>query len=227
MKKAVITGASRGIGRSIAEKLSDEYELILICRNNSDLMSDLPGRHFTGDVGDYGFVKEVFNDLTQVDLLINNAGIASFDLIQDMTPKRWDEVIRTDLTSVYNTCHFASKLMIPVHSGRIINISSVWGAFGSSCESAYSAAKGGINSFTKALARELAPSGIAVNALAPGVIDTDMNRHFSDEELSDLTGNIPAGRMGTPDEVAEAVLCLSKMPVYLTGQIISIDGGFV
>ncbi len=227
MKKAVITGASRGIGRAIAEKMSAEYELILICRNNPDLMSGLPGRHFTGDVGNYDFVKSVFEDLDRVDLLINNAGIASFDLIQDITPDRWDEVIRTDLTSVYNTCHFAAKLMIPEHSGRIINISSVWGACGSSCESAYSAAKGGINSFTKALAKELAPSGIAVNALAPGVIDTDMNKHFSDDELSDLTESIPAGRMGTPEEVAEAVFYLSKMPVYLTGQIISIDGGFV
>ncbi len=226
MKKALITGASRGIGRAIVEKLKDEYELFLICKNNSDLMSDLPGRHYAGDVGDQAFVKEVFKDIDELDLLINNAGIAYFDIIQDITCDKWDEVIRTDLTSVYNTSRLAASLMVPRHSGRIINISSVWGLYGASCESAYSAAKGGVNAFTKALAKELAPSGVAVNALALGVIDTDMNKHFSDSEKEDLINQIPIGRMGTPEEAAEAVYHLSKMPLYLTGQIIAVDGGW-
>ncbi|MBR1524036.1 MAG: SDR family oxidoreductase [Lachnospiraceae bacterium] len=227
MKKALVTGASRGIGYAVAERLKEEYELFLICKSNPDLMSGLPGRHYTGDTGDHDFIEKVINDMDSVDLLVNNAGIACFDLIQDMTPEKWNDVLRTDLSSIYNTSHFAAKKMISRHSGRIINISSVWGLYGASCESAYSAAKGGVNAFTKALAKELAPSGIAVNALAPGVIDTDMNKNFSDEERADLTDRIPAGRMGTPEEVAEAVYLLSEMPVYLTGQIISIDGGFI
>ena len=226
MKKALITGASRGVGRAIAEKLKDEYDLFLLCRHNTALMSDLPGRHYTGDVSDHSFIKEVFRDIDTLDLLINNAGITGFGQIQDLTPEKWAEVINTDLTSVYNTSHFAAELMIRRHSGRIINISSIWGSAGASCESAYSAAKGGVNAFTKALAKELAPSGIAVNALSLGVIDTDMNKHLSDDEKDDLISLIPAGRMGTPGEAAEAVYHLSRMPLYLTGQIISMDGGF-
>ena len=226
MQKALITGASRGIGRAIAEKLKDEYELYLICRNNLNLMSDLPGKHYSGDVGNHSFIKDVFEDIADLDLLINNAGTAYFDIVQNITPDKWDEVIRTNLTSVYNTSRLAASLMVPRHSGRIINISSVWGLYGASCESAYSAAKGGVNAFTKSLAKELAPSGIAVNALALGVIDTDMNKHFSDPEREDLIDQIPIGRMGTPEEAAEAVYLLSKMPLYLTGQIIAMDGGW-
>lgn len=226
MKKVLITGASRGIGHAVAEKFKSEYDLFLICKNNPELMDDLPGSHYTGDAGDPSFIETVINDMGTVDLLVNNAGISCFGLIQDISPEKWNEVIATDLTSVYNTSHFAAKKMIPRHSGRIINISSVWGIYGSSCESAYSAAKGGVNAFTKALAKELAPSGIAVNALAPGVIDTDMNECFTEEERAGLIDLIPAGRMGTPEEVAETVMLISKMPVYLTGQIISIDGGF-
>lgn len=227
MKKALITGASRGIGRAIAEKLADEYELILICRNNTDMMSSLSGRQYTGDVGDHNFIKEVFNDLDSLDLLINNAGVACFGQIQDISPETWTEVMSTDLNSVYNTSHFASKLMIKQHYGRIINVSSIWGVTGASCESVYSAAKGGVNAFTKALAKELAPSGIAVNAIAFGVIDTDMNAHLTDKEKKELTDQIPFGRMGTPKEAAEAVYLLSQMPSYLTGQIITMDGGFI
>ncbi len=226
MKKALITGASRGIGRAIAEKLKKEYDLFLICQNNTSMMSDLPGNHYTGDIKDYEFIKKIFEDIVTLDLLINNAGISCFGQIQDITPEKWDEVIKTDLTSVYNTCHFASKLMIRQQHGHIINISSMWGMSGASCESAYSAAKGGINAFTKALAKELAPSGIAVNALAPGVIDTDMNKHLSSAEIKELEEQIPAGRIGKPEEVAETVYLMAQMPVYLTGQIITIDGGF-
>ena len=227
MKKALITGASRGIGRAIAEKLKEEYDLFLICRNNLALMSDLPGRHYMGDVGDHSFIKDVFDDIDSLDLLINNAGIACYDQIQDIVPQKWNEIIDTDLSSIYNTSHFASKIMIHQHCGRMINISSMWGICGASCETAYSAAKGGVNSFTKALAKELAPSGIAVNAIALGVVNTDMNSHLSDSEKQELIDQIPCGRMAEPSEVAEAVWLLSKMPLYLTGQIIGFDGGFL
>lgn len=227
MKKALITGASRGIGRAIAEKLAGEYELFLICKSNTDMLSSLPGRHYTGDVGDHNFIREVFNDLDSLDLLVNNAGVSCFGQIQDISPEKWAEVMNSDLNSVYNTSHFASQLMIRQHYGRIINVSSIWGVAGASCESVYSAAKGGVNAFTKALAKELAPSGIAVNALAFGVIDTDMNAHLTEEEKRELTAQIPFGRMGTPKEAADALYLLSKMPPYLTGQIIIMDGGFI
>ena len=232
MKKALITGASRGIGRAIAEKLKDEYELFLICRKNTELLTgsthDFPAKHlYTGDAGDNRFIEDVFGDISSLDLLVNNAGIAHFDLIQDTAPADWDDVIRTDLTSVYNTCRCASRLMISRHEGRIINISSVWGTSGAACESAYAAAKGGINAFTRSLAKELAPSGISVNAIAPGVIDTDMNKRFSAEETAAIVEQIPACRLGTPGEIADAVYLLSKMPVYLTGQIIAVDGGYL
>lgn len=224
-KHALITGASRGIGRAIAEKLRDEYNLTLICRERTDLLEDLPGDHYVGDVGDHDFIQKVFDGIDTLDLLVNNAGIAGFGVIQDITPEKWDEMIRTDLTSVYNTSRAAAMVMVPKHSGRIINISSIWGTYGASCESAYSAAKGGINAFTKALAKELAPSCISVNAIAPGVIDTDMNARLNDEELAELIDQIPAHRLGTPEEIAEAVFLLSKMPLYMTGQVISLDGG--
>ena len=227
MKKALITGASRGIGWAIAEKLQNEYELYLICRQNTDMMADLPGRHYTGDVSDHSFVSEVFKDIQSLDLLINNAGISHFGLIQDMTPSEWDTMIGTCLTSVYNTVNLAVPLMVRAGSGRIINISSMLGISGASYETAYSAAKGGVNTFTRALAKELAPSGIAVNAIAPGVVDTDMNKHLSDDEMKELISQIPAGRICSPEEVALAVYHLSEMPVYLTGQVITMDGGLL
>ena len=232
MKKAMITGASRGIGHATADRFKEEYELYLICRNNIDMMSDIadaspnPVHLYMGDAGDPDFIQKVFNDTDSLDLLINNAGIAYYGLVQDMESSDWDRVMAADMTSVFNTSRSAARLMVQNHSGRIINISSQWGSIGASCEAAYSAAKGGVDAFTKALAKELAPSGIPVNAIAPGVVDTDMNRHLSEEEMHSLIEEIPAGRMCIPEEVAEAVYLLSKMPVYLTGQIISINGGW-
>ena len=225
-KTALITGASRGIGRAVAERLAESFELILISRKNAADLKGLPGRHFAGDVGDMGFVQKVFAGINELEVLINNAGIAYFGLLQDTPPEKWGEVINTNLTSVYNTCHEAIPLMLKNHSGKIINISSVWGEAGASMETAYSASKGGVNALTKALARELAPSNIQVNAIACGVIDTDMNAHFSRQEREALMEEIPAGRMGEASEVAALVNDLVSGHDYLTGQVITFSGGW-
>ncbi|MCR4744602.1 MAG: SDR family NAD(P)-dependent oxidoreductase [Lachnospiraceae bacterium] len=227
-KTAFITGASRGIGNSIARHLANEgYDLYLLSRKDVNDLSSLPGKHYAGDVGDYKFIETIISEMPRVDVVINNAGISKIGLLQDLNPEDWDEIIRTNLTSLYNVCHAAIPKMLKNHSGRIINISSVWGVVGSSTEVAYSASKGGINAFTRALAKELAPSNIQVNAIACGVIDTDMNKCFSEEERNALIDEIPACRMGTPGDVAELVSLLVNTSNYLTGQIINLDGGWI
>ena len=143
-----------------------------------------------------------------------------------MNVTQWTNMVNINLNSLYATCSAIVPIMIKNQSGRIINISSVWGNVGASCEVAYSATKGGINAFTKALAKELAMSGIPVNAIAPGYIDTPMNSHLSEDEIVELCDEIPMGRAGRPDEVAKAVVKLAEMPAYLTGQIITVDGGW-
>ncbi|MBQ2184407.1 MAG: SDR family oxidoreductase, partial [Lachnospiraceae bacterium] len=161
-----------------------------------------------------------------LDVLVNNAGISYVGLLHEMKEEEWQAVMNADLNSVFYHSKFAIPLMLRKHSGRIINISSVWGNVGASCEVAYSATKGGINAFTKALAKEVAISGISVNAISPGFVDTPMNSHLSDEELNVLFEEIPMGRAGTPKEIAQSILKLSEMPAYVTGQIITVDGGW-
>ncbi len=227
-KYALVTGASRGIGRAIAERLEKEgVELFLICHKDVRSLEPLSGTHFAGDIGDFEFVSNVINSMPRIDYLINNAGISKIGLLQDMNPSEWDEILRTNLTSLYNTCHAAIPNMIHQKYGKIINISSAWGNVGASTEVAYSATKGGVNAFTRALAKELAPSNIQVNAIACGVIDTDMNKCFDEEERQALIDEIPACRMGTPDDVAELVSTLVNGNSYLTGQIIGLDGGWI
>lgn len=236
-KYAFITGASRGIGAAIAEELArNGYHLYLTCKNSEDMLRKLAKRletqyHitctcFVGDIGDYSFVSECFSSIDSLDVLINNAGISYVGLLSDMDVKDWDHVINTNLSSAFYTSKSATPLMLQKHAGKIINISSVWGNVGASMEVAYSASKGGLNSFTKALAKELAPSNIQVNAIACGVIDTDMNKCFSMEDMEILKGEIPADRIGSAFEVAHLVSQLIQSPSYLTGQIIAIDGGW-
>ena len=160
-------------------------------------------------------------------VLVNNAGISYVGLIHEMSVADWQEVMHTNLDAVFYTSRLAIPLMLRSHSGKIINISSVWGNVGASMEAAYSASKGGVNSFTRALARELAPSGIQVNAIACGVIDTDMNRCFSMEDMEILRQEIPADRIGQASEVAQMVVSLLEAPDYLTGQVIGLDGGWM
>lgn len=239
---ALITGASRGIGKAIACELAKAgYHLSLCCRTKEEQLLELAAKLretygvsvlcFCGDAGSFAFVEHMIqntlSEYGQIDVLINNAGISFVGLLTDMQPFDWENLLSTNLTSVFATCRNALPSMVARKTGKIINISSVWGLSGASCEVAYSATKGGVNAFTKALAKELAPSNIQVNAIACGVIDTDMNRCFSKEELSALAEDIPAGRMGQPGEVAAMVLSLCTAPSYLTGQIITLDGGWL
>lgn len=241
MKYALITGASRGIGRSIALELSKAgYNLVLTCHKNSELLLQVAADAmkygvqvltFTGDISNPDICNELFYTLNKenifIDVLINNAGISYVGLLQDMSFDDWNNCINTNLSSVFYTCRLAVPQMISRRHGKIINISSIWGIAGASCEVAYSAAKGGVNAFTKALAKELAPCNIQVNAVAFGAIDTDMNSHLSDEDKSILIEEIPSGRMGTPQEAGKMILNLLNSPDYLTGQIITMDGAFI
>ena len=237
-KTALITGASRGIGAAIAEGFAKEgYDLILVAHRSADLIKDISKRlndkygvsctYHVGDLGDSTFVNSIFDSMDELDVLVNNAGISHIGLLQDMTDEEWHRLMASNLDSVFYCCRAAIPLMLKKHSGHIINISSAWGLVGAGMEVAYSASKGGLNSFTKALGKELAPSSIAVNAIACGVIDTEMNSFLSEDEKTALIDEIPAGRMGTPKEVAETALMLANAPAYLTGQIIGLDGGWI
>ena len=237
-KTVFITGASRGIGEAIAKELARQgFDLTLTCLNSLDQLKELAGclekkygvscHIFQGDMGDPEAVDRLFDGLNRLDVLINNAGISHIGLLSDMSVSQWRRVMSTNLDSCFYTCRRAIPLMVHAKQGRIINISSVWGQAGASMEAAYSASKGGVNSLTKALAKELAPSNIQVNAIACGVIDTDMNRCFAPEEMASLIEEIPADRIGRPEEVAALAGQLITAPAYMTGQIITIDGGWI
>jgi 3-oxoacyl-[acyl-carrier protein] reductase len=237
---AIITGASGDIGGAIAKNLAGKgYDLALLGNQSKEQLEETASvcenkgsnvSCFTGNLEDFSSVQKLMSDAMSsrktVDLLVNCAGISYVGLLTDMSGEEWQSILNTNLSSMFYTCRFIVPHMVRQKRGRILNISSVWGNVGASCEVAYSAAKGGVNSFTKALAKELAPSGIAVNALACGIIDTKMNGCFSEEEIRDICEEIPAGRTGTPEEVAEMIALLAGAPLYLTGQVITMDGGW-
>ena len=240
-KTVLITGASRGIGRGIALSFAKEgWQVALNCRQNVEQLNETKAlvcrggaecAVFPADVSDYTQTEKMFGDIEQtfggVDILINNAGISIIGLFQDLSRADWMRLMDTNVGSVYNCCHFAIPHMVHEKCGKIINISSVWGIAGASCEAAYSASKGAVNALTRALAKELAPSNIQVNAVAFGVIDTQMNRCFSEEERCALKEEIPADRMGTCAEAAEMISQVLHSPAYLTGQVITMDGGWI
>ena len=240
MKSILITGASRGVGRELAIKCaaSGKYDKICInCLKNESALAKTAQavekagnvRCITsvGNVGDIKYVETLPREFGQIDVLVNNAAISHVGLLIDMKPEEWDNVIKTNISSIYNTCHTFVPDMIRKQSGYILNISSVWGQMGASCEVAYSAAKGAVDSFTKALAKELGPSHIQVNAAALGIVDTEMNGHLSFDEKCDIADDVPMGRIASPDEIAEALLRLLDMPEYFTGEIVRIDGGWM
>lgn len=240
-KTILITGASHGIGKAIAKRFASEgCRLVLTCKRDVSLLQELakqlcdnyhtPVHAIPCDVSDHASVCELFAQARSrfggIDVLINNAGISHVGLFSDLSIDTWNHIIATNLTSVYSCCHEAIPYMVHQKSGCIINISSVWGSVGASCEVAYSASKGGVNTLTKALAKELAPCNITVNAIACGVIDTRMNQCFDAEDLTALEEEIPMGRFGSPDEVATLAWQLVTSPSYLTGQILTLDGGW-
>lgn len=242
-KCVLITGASRGIGKAtaVAFAKTQRYRLILNCRHSSKELNALANaltrtygidcQPIVGDVSDSTDVERIFKQIESqfggIDILINNAGISYVGLLSDLSYDAWNQILNTNLSSAFYCCKNAIPYMVHKKSGKILNVSSVWGLYGASCEAAYSATKGGINALTRALAKELAPSNIQVNAVAFGTIDTEMNDHLSPEEKDALAEEIPAGRFGYPDEAGEFIRSLAEESPYLTGQIVQFDGGWI
>ncbi len=234
---AFITGASRGIGAAAATAFAAAgYDLVLTCDKTYALLEETGAalekeygvcvKCVQADMAKEADVTALFADLDHLDVLINNAGISYVGLLQEMSADSWHDVMGVNLDSCFYTSKAAIPLLLQAGGGRILNVSSVWGNVGASMEVAYSASKAGLNGLTKALAKELAPSKIAVNAVAFGAIDTKMNDHLSMEEKQALCAEIPADRFGTVEEAAQLLLLLAKAPLYLTGQVITMDGGW-
>ena len=235
MKTTVITGSSRGIGKAVAEEFAKNgYHVVINASKSADELEETRKEFVNkgyscsavlADVSDYGQCQRLFE--TEPDVLINNAGISHIGLFTDMTPAEWKRLIDINLLSAFNCSHIALKSMIRNHRGQIINISSIWGERGASCEVVYSASKGGINSFTKALAKEVGLSGIRVNAISCGVIDTKMNACFNEEEKAALCDEISLARFGKAEEIAKLAYFLAEdsLSGYVNGQIITVDGG--
>ena len=243
MKKcALITGASGGIGKAIALRLAADGFDIAACYHTDEKSAIELGNElqqlgvnfklYKADVADYKQVKNIFADAAEyfggVSVLVNNAGMAQQKLFTDISEDEFDRICAVNFKSVYNCCKFAVPYMVNQKDGVIINVSSMWGVCGASCETVYSATKAAVIGFSKALARELAPSGIRVNCIAPGAIETKMNANLSESDKADFANEIPMGRFGSPEEIAGVVSFLaSKDSAYITAQVITADGGLI
>ncbi len=242
MKVALITGASGGIGSATAEKFISEGYFVIAFYNTGD-SGILALKNKLGKSADYLFpvkadlssaldVKRAFQAVKRsfkhVDVLVNNAGVSLVKTINDTTEEEWDNVFNVNIKSAYLLTNLVLDGMLSLKQGKIINVSSVWGITGASCEVAYSASKSALIGYTKALAKELAPSNINCNCVCPGVIDTKMNSCFTEEEIEGIKSEIPKGRLGTAEEIAELIYFLSSDKAdYITGQIITADGGYI
>jgi 3-oxoacyl-[acyl-carrier protein] reductase len=241
MKTVLITGASRGIGKACAEKFaslgynvavnykSSKEQAYELC--HAQIERGLSAKPYFADVSSASDVKKMFDEINKdfggVDILINNAGISLIKVINDVSQEEWDKIFAVNAKSAFLCSKEALSHMLQNKWGRIINVSSMWGISGASCEVPYSASKAALIGFTKALAKELAPSGITVNCIAPGIIDTQMNSVFSAKEISDFVREIPLLRMGAPDEIAHcAAFFADEKSSYITGQVLSCDGGY-
>ncbi len=236
MKKVLITGGSRGIGRACVEKFAEAgFEVSFIYRSSESEASALAERtgayaikaDVSDPIGAAAATKEAIAHMGGIDVLVNNAGISLIKLFTDTNDDEYADVMNTNLAGPFTVSREASRAMIRNHSGRIINVGSMWGKSGASCEVAYSASKAGIEGFTKALAKELGPSGICVNCIEPGVVATEMNAELDEAVMRELCEETPIGRIASPEEVAEFIyLIATEKSGFLTGQIIGFDGGF-
>ena len=243
MKKvALVTGGSKGIGAAIVKQLCEDGYSVAINYNTSEQRAlslcsfctseGYPVLPVKCDVSVAAEVDKMFSEIEEklgkVDVLVNNAGVSLWGLFDTVSDEEFAKVTGINLTGTFNCTRRAVPAMLQKKYGRIINISSVWGQVGASCEAVYSASKAGIIGLTKALAKEYAPSGITVNCIAPGVIDTEMMSRFSEEERAAICEEIPLGRMGTPEEVARAVSFFAdEKNAYITGQILGVNGGMI
>ena len=241
-KNALITGASRGIGKATAKYFAKHgYRLSLCCKDHFDSLNEFAKElsekyqtecfAFCTDVSDSKQVNEMVDNsikaLGQIDVLINNAGISSVGLLTDLSDEEWRKLVDTNLSSVFYFCRAVVPEMVKRKEGAIINVSSIFGTYGASCEVAYSATKGGVNSFSRALAKELGPSNIPVNAVTFGTVETAMNSNLTDAEKEALSEGIPVGRFAKDKEAGAFLLSLAESPSYLTGAIIPFDGGWI
>ncbi len=232
MRNILITGASRGIGAATARAFAKHGDKVIINYNKSQetairLAEEIGGIAIKADVSKSEEVRAMFAKAGRVDVLINNAGVAGFSMFDDLTDDEWSRIIDTNLSGVFYCTREVLPQMISRKSGVIINVSSIWGITGAACEVAYSAAKAGVIGMTKALAKEVGPSGIRVNCVAPGAIDTDMNSSLDKDSLSALCDETPLGRLGRPEEIADAIVYLANEKGFITGQILSPNGGLV
>ncbi|MCD8205466.1 MAG: 3-oxoacyl-ACP reductase FabG [Clostridia bacterium] len=239
MKTALVTGGTRGIGKAIAEAFLEKgYEVAIIYHEDDDAAMetqnefDMLGYHpvlmkadLSSEVQAGRVFDEFFGLYGKLDVLVNNAGMAMETLIQDMTAADWDRIFAVNVRSVFLCTRAVVKRMVREGEGSIINIASIWGEVGAANETAYSATKGAVIAYTKAVAKELAPSNVRVNCVSPGAIDTRMMAGFTDEEIKDLLERIPLGRLGSGEDVAKACLYLCE-DTYVTGEVLSVGGGF-
>lgn len=236
MKNVLITGGSRGIGRACVEKFTREgYQVSFIYNNSDSLAAELSaktGAHaiksdISNPIEATDAVRKAINHMGSIDILINNAGISLIKLFTETTNEDYYNVINTNFGGTFFVTREAAKSMISSHFGRIVNVGSMWGKVGSSCEVAYSASKSALEGFTKALAKELGPSKITVNCIEPGVINTEMNANLDETVLLELCKDTPIGKIGDADELADFIcLIATEKSGFLTGQIIGFDGGF-
>ena len=238
MRRVLVSGGSRGIGAAVVRRFSASGDAVAFLYRENEKAAAAVARE-TGafavrcDVGDPDAVRAGYEAAKKAlggapEVLVNCAGVAFSGLLQDMTDEEWRRVIDVDLSGVFHLCRAAIPAMIAAGAGRIVNIGSMWGKVGASCEVAYSAAKAGVRGFTLALAKELGPSGVTVNCVEPGLIDTDMNAHLSAADKKALVDETPLCRIGTPEDVAAAVFFLASPDAsFITGQCIGVDGGIV